>query len=736
MTPNPLDTQLARLLHSRGRIPLAALTQHLDAVRASRAQQPNASLAGSLVGGGLLSEPEATAYVQELKAWLEASSSSVDARSALNGSAQVGDTQAPGSDDGLAWSGEGAGWRPGAQIGPYLLGQKIGEGGMGVVFKAQQVETGEIHAIKGLSMEAEEILLQRFEREVIAQSKVDRHPNVVRVHAAGESMGYRYLAMDLASGGDLQQRLKRTKFTHTESARLVLDLARGLAHVHACGILHRDLKPANVLFDAEGSAKLVDFGLAGLRSGGSSLTRTGDMLGTPSYMAPEQALGDFSRVDARADVYALGAILYECLSGSPPFVASSIMEVLSMVITAPPPPLRDQDASIDRGLEEICLAALAKEPEDRIPSAADLANRLAAWLVDHVEEGPSRGSGRGLLLTATGVALLLGAGALGFAALRPAPTPTPSSTPTPTSTTSLALAPAAGPWKVKTGQKLEAEFYLRSRSLSSLRVSGNPILAGSGGQAIQELNATLLGRVESVAGGVARIQFDVKTAASRARRMGTQTDVKFNYLKDWPGCKFTVDFDAQTGAPKRVFDNNLPTKVLDLSQRGTLYAELASERSLLRLFDGAFHYFPRAEVAPGKTWVLESEPLEAVMQVVRQQIPGAARHIAQGMIVVFAGGERQIKLSRAERTVRVAEDGRLRWGPGGDAELPKPERPGREARGVAILEAGWIKTSVAEESFFLEYPEKPGGIPQLKVEMHVQRGVRVTLIEDEAASGE
>ena len=394
MHPNPLDTQLARLLHARGRLPLDALTQHLNQVRASRANQPDASLAGSLVGGGLLSEPEAAAFVQELTAWLHTSSSAVDARAHLPSQpdsprqASADLTRAPGLalSSELAWSGEGAGWRTGSRIGPYLLGDKLGQGGMGVVFKAQRVETGEVHALKGLSLEADEVLLRRFEREVEAQSKVDRHPNVVRVHAAGESAGYRYLAMDLAPGGDLQQRLRGQRYSQREAASLVLDLARGLAHVHACGILHRDLKPANVLFDSEGTAKLVDFGLAGLRSGSSALTKTGDMLGTPSYMAPEQALGDFNKVDSRADVYALGAILHECLTGDPPFVGSTVMEVLSLVITAPAPPLRDRVPSIDPALEKICLAALAKEPDQRTPSAAEFANALADWLVSQEDD--------------------------------------------------------------------------------------------------------------------------------------------------------------------------------------------------------------------------------------------------------------------------------------------------------------------------------------------------------------
>ena len=740
MHPNPLDTQLARLLHARGRLPLDALTQHLNQVRASRADRPDASLAGSLVGGGLLSEPEADAFVQELTAWLDTSSSAVDARALIpsqiqspRGEPQLTRAHGLALSSELAWSGEGAGWRTGSRIGPYLLGDKLGQGGMGVVFKAQRVATGEVHALKGLSMEADEVLLRRFEREVDAQSKVDRHPNVVRVHAAGESAGFRYLAMDLAAGGDLQQRLRGQRYSQREAASLVLDLARGLAHVHACGILHRDLKPANVLFDSEGTAKLVDFGLAGLRSGSSALTNTGDMLGTPSYMAPEQALGDFSKVDARADVYALGAILYECLTGDPPFVASTVMEVLSLVITAPVPPLRDRDPSIDPALEKVCLAALAKEPDQRTPSAAEFANALAGWLVSQDNDAPPRR--KSLLLIGLGLALLVGACAAAVAALEPSePDPTPRASqvvlPSP-------VGPAAEPWRVAEGQRFRAEVYLHSRSISSLRMSGGPLLANGGGVGIQELNLTLEGEVERILSGVARLRFLVKDAKSRVRRMTQDTDLDFNYVKGWPGKGFVVDFDQETGAPLGVLQNTLPRKALDLSQRGKLFAGLASDRSLLRLWEGAFHYFPRKAIPEGGSWVLSEEPLEALMQIVRVQIPGAAVHIGgPGFKVIFDGSDRQITLKEGERTVRVDPEGRYRFGVPGDEPLPKPSPPGRDVRGIATVERGWIKESLTEEAFWLEYPEKPGGVPQIKVEMHVKRGARLTLIEDGGSAGE
>jgi serine/threonine protein kinase len=744
--PSPLDTQLARLLHARGRLPLEALTQHLNAVRASRTDRPQASLAGSLVGASLLSEPEAAAYVQELNAWLEASATSaVAARPALPSQAGVEQTMAPAASaqdlspglllsDELGWSGEGAGWRAGARIGPYLLGKKLGQGGMGVVFKAQHVETGEVHALKGLSSEADDVLLRRFAREIETQSKADRHPNVVRVHGSGESAGYRYLAMDLAAGGDLQERLRGQRYSQQEAARLVLDLARGLAHVHDCGILHRDLKPANVLFDAEGTPKLVDFGLAGLRSGTSALTKTGDILGTPSYMAPEQALGNFSRVDARADVYALGSILYECLTGDPPFIGSTVMEVLSLVITTPAPPLRDRDPSIDPALEEICLAALAKEPDQRTPSAAEFANALAGWLVSQEDQGATPQRSRALLwigLTVVGLVVASVAAAVGLQ--QPTPTPTSSATQV---VLPIPRRPAASPWAVKAGQKFEADFYLHSQSASSLRMSSGPILTG-GNKGLQEMNVTATGEVQRVKAGVARIRFLVKAAKSRVRRISQPEDLEHNYLRDWPGKGFVIDFDAATGGPLEVHSNDLPRKPHDLSQRGTLFAELASDRSMLRFWDAAFNFFPRQAKDAGGHWVLSEEPFDALRQIVRVQIPRAAEHIGgPGFKVMFEGSDRQISLKESERTVHLDGQGRLRWGVPGDEPLPKPDPPGRDARGVATLAEGWIKESVVEEAFWLEYPEKPGGVPQIKVEMHVKRGVRLRLIKDEAPSGE
>jgi len=262
-------------------------------------------------------------------------------------------------------------------------------------------------------------------------------------------------------------------------------------------------------------------------------------------------------------------------------------------------------------------------------------------------------------------------------------------------------------------------------------------LANGGGVGIQELNLSLAGEVERIQGGVARLRFVVKDAKSRVRRMTQNVDVKFNYVQGWPGKTFVVDLDRATGAPLEVVENTLPDRALDPSQRGTLFAELARDRSLLRILEGTFHYFPRSEIPAGGSWVLSEEPLEALLHIVRVQIPAAALHIGgTGFKVRFGGSDRQITLKDSERTVRVDPEGRYRYGVPGDHPLPKPSPPGRDIRGLATVERGWIKESLTQEAFWLEYPEKPGGVPQIKVEMHVKRGLRLTLSEDAGPTGE
>jgi hypothetical protein len=308
-------------------------------------------------------------------------------------------------------------WEVGSCVGSYRLLKKLGQGAMGVVFLVEHVETGARYALKTLSYQADEGLRERFLREGQAQARVDAHPNVVGVRSAGEAGGYLYLVMDLASGGDLDERLRRGPLPPLEAAELVAALARGLAHAHAQGVLHRDLKPANVLFDDAGRPMLVDFGLARVAGETSSLTRTGDLLGTPVYMAPEQARGIREEVDQRSDVYGLGAILYQCLTGRQPFTGSSTLDVLTRVMSDDPQPPRSIVPSVSRELEAVCLRALAKSPTDRQQSAQELADELRRLLEGGAPLQGGSASVRTVGLPIAGGVLLglLGAGAAVYA---------------------------------------------------------------------------------------------------------------------------------------------------------------------------------------------------------------------------------------------------------------------------------------------------------------------------------
>ncbi len=242
---------------------------------------------------------------------------------------------------------------------------------MGAVFQAVHGPSGREYALKALSARASKELRERFAREGQAQARVDGHPNVVRVHSAGEADGALYLVMDVARGGDLAERLRHGPLPPADAAKLVAALARGLEHVHSHGVLHRDLKPANVLFGDGDVPKLVDFGLARIAGEASSLTRTGEILGTPSYMSPEQCQGIKGEVTACSDVYGLGAIFYHCLTGSPPFTGPTALAILTQVVSTRPTPPRSLAPNVPAPLEAVCLKALAKSPKDRFGSAAE-----------------------------------------------------------------------------------------------------------------------------------------------------------------------------------------------------------------------------------------------------------------------------------------------------------------------------------------------------------------------------
>jgi serine/threonine-protein kinase len=261
----------------------------------------------------------------------------------------------------------------------YELLEELGRGGMGIVYKAWQQGLRRLVAVKTLPEGAPAELRARFRVEAEAAARLT-HPNIVAVHEVGGDSRRPLLVMEFVEGGSLAGRLVGAPLPAEEAARLVELLAGAVEYAHQRGVLHRDLKPANVLLTSDGTPKVADFGLARLLADGADLTRTGVVLGTPSYMAPEQARAGTQPVGPAADVYALGAILYECLTGRPPFKGVTDLETLNLVVEAEPVSPRQLQPGLPRDLDTICLKCLQKEPGGRYPSAAELADDLGRHL--------------------------------------------------------------------------------------------------------------------------------------------------------------------------------------------------------------------------------------------------------------------------------------------------------------------------------------------------------------------
>jgi serine/threonine protein kinase len=276
-------------------------------------------------------------------------------------------------------------WEPGPLpvIDGYGVGELLGRGGMGVVYRARQYGLERDVALKiiisGAHASGAELARFRAEAEAVARLQ---HPGIVQVYEVGEQAGCPYLALELVRGGSLAQRLGGTPMPPRAAAQLVLELARAVQHAHEQGVVHRDLKPANVLLTESGIAKIADFGLAKTLATDSGLTESGAILGSPSYMAPEQAEGKVRSVSPLTDIYSLGAILYESLTGRPPFLGASVIETLDQVRSFDPVPPQTLQPKVSIDLAAICLKCLEKRPSQRYPSAAALAEDITRFLND------------------------------------------------------------------------------------------------------------------------------------------------------------------------------------------------------------------------------------------------------------------------------------------------------------------------------------------------------------------
>jgi eukaryotic-like serine/threonine-protein kinase len=299
--------------------------------------------------------------------------------------------------------------------GRYRLLEPLGRGAMSAVWEAEDLELARHVAVKTLAPSADR---QRFEREARAVAALS-HANIVALYDYGESEGRPFMVLECLQGGSLEDRLAAGQpLPDAETRRIAADVAAGLAHAHERGLVHRDLKPANILFDAEGRAKIADFGIARMRGTGT-LTETGTVLGTASYLSPEQATGAIA--GPASDVYSFGVILFRLLTGRLPFAAKNAMELVRMHRDDPPPPVSDLRADAPADLAALAEAALAKEPAARPPDGAALVAALRGEQFEtatRIIAPPPRRRRLATVAALATAALLIAGGALAFALTR------------------------------------------------------------------------------------------------------------------------------------------------------------------------------------------------------------------------------------------------------------------------------------------------------------------------------
>jgi WD40 repeat protein len=265
-------------------------------------------------------------------------------------------------------------------FGRFVVLRELGRGGMGIVYEARQKDLGRLVALKTISVSAAtEEGLRRFQHEAEAAAQL-KHPGIVQVYEVGQVAGQPWISMELISGPTLSQLVRQQPLNTRQAAEFIIRICEAIAHAHSRGIVHRDIKPSNILIDEHHQPRITDFGLAKSSSRDETFTGSGDILGTAAYMSPEQARGEGSSAGTAADIYSIGAVLYRCIAGRPPFSASTTVEVLRQVVQDEPisPQLMNPEADAD--LSTICLKCLDKDPQRRFRSASELAAELVRYL--------------------------------------------------------------------------------------------------------------------------------------------------------------------------------------------------------------------------------------------------------------------------------------------------------------------------------------------------------------------